>query len=166
MNRKHSIIVSNEESGQRLDQFLTTHFPNHSRNSIQLRISNERISVNGKPVKPKYIIRETDRIEVESYDNQPLTLEPDPKVRFSVIFEDEHILVINKPSNLVVHPGSGTPSGTLVHGLLNYDYDCFSRLVGRNLWILTSRERAKIKPTEYGIRNKTTLRPNLLSIKL
>jgi len=102
----------------RLDLFLKARLPEFSRAQIQKAIKEGQVLVNGHRARPGQKLKAGDRVGVrlapqvteERLEPQPLPLE--------IIYEDEHIVVINKPAGLVVHPGAGVKSGTLVHGLL------------------------------------------------
>lgn len=102
----------------RLDIFLKGRLPELSRAQVQKAIREGRVLVNGGKARPGQRLKEGDRIEL--YLPEPRLedgLEPEP-VDFHLIYEDEHIVVLDKPSGLVVHPGAGVRRGTLVHGLL------------------------------------------------
>ncbi|MBM9616063.1 RluA family pseudouridine synthase [Desulfobulbus rhabdoformis] len=113
-------MVAASEAGLRLDRFLTSNFPEHSRSSLNKLIASADVRVNEQTVKAGYRLREGDSVCIEFpvLKDEPLSPE---KIDFPVLFEDEHLLVISKPPGLVVHPACGHQSGTLVHGLL---YHC------------------------------------------
>lgn len=100
----------------RLDAFLATQIEGWSRSRLQALIENEDVLVNDKSVKPSYKIREGDEIEVELVDAPSTIFEPED-IPLDIIFEDEHLAVINKPAGMVVHPGAGVPSGTLANAI-------------------------------------------------
>ncbi|MCX8160876.1 MAG: RluA family pseudouridine synthase [Candidatus Saccharicenans sp.] len=102
----------------RLDLFLKNRLPELSRAQIQKAIKDGLVLVNGRKARPGQKVKEGEAIElrlVESVTED--RLEPEP-VSFHIIYEDEHIVVVDKPPGLVVHPGAGVKRGTLVHGLL------------------------------------------------
>ena len=103
--------------GQRLDHFLVEVLPDVSRSRISSLIRHEFIEVNGAPSKAANRLREGDAIRVALPPPEPVDIIPE-KVDFSVLYEDEDLLVIAKPPGVVVHPASGHKKGTLVHGLL------------------------------------------------
>ena len=106
------------EAGWRLDHFLATRFPEYSRSFFLKCIQKHHIQVNGLPVaKAGLRLRGGDILEVTLPPPEPSALTPEP-VTFDIVFEDDHLLLINKAPGLVVHPGSGHNSGTLAHGLL------------------------------------------------
>lgn len=108
-----------ELAGKRLDQALAHVFPNYSRSRLQQWIRQGQLKVNDAPARPRDIIRGGERVvlfaEVEAeviWQAQPLPL--------NTIYEDEAVIVVNKPAGLVVHPAVGNRDGTLVNALLNY----------------------------------------------
>ena len=111
--------------GGRLDQVLADMIPEHSRNRMQQWIKAGRVDVEGRTViEPKHkvyggeqLIIRIDRTQTEAEAGQ---FQPEA-MDLNIIFEDEHILVINKPPGLVVHPAAGNWHGTLLNGLLAYD---------------------------------------------
>ncbi len=92
--------------------------PEVSRATVQRWISEGRVKVDGKICRPKQLVRAGARLEVEPSEPPPSAAVPDPNVEFSVLHEDQHLIVVDKPAGLVVHPARGHASGTLVNGLL------------------------------------------------
>ena len=115
----HRFIVGHNHRQQRLDVFLADSLDaaNLSRSRIKNLIESAEVLVNGSPVKTSYRLREEDQIEVSIPAPAPTELRAEA-VEFGILHEDEDLLVISKPPGLVVHPGCGHQSGTLVHGLL------------------------------------------------
>lgn len=111
------LTAENNVAGLRLDHFLTSKFPDHSRSSLNKLISSGHVLVNGQHVKPGHRLRQDDAIFVVFPPPPPHFLVPEP-VDFTVLHEDEQILVVSKPAGVVVHPAGGHHCGTLVHGLL------------------------------------------------
>ena len=111
-----------DEVRQRLDHFLLHKFPEHSRSALHRLIDSADALVNGQAVKPGFRLHPDDVVTVTFPPPPPSELIPE-LVDFSVLFEDEHLMVIDKPPGLVVHPASGHASGTLVHGLLHHCRD-------------------------------------------
>ncbi|QER41388.1 RluA family pseudouridine synthase [Thermodesulfobacterium sp. TA1] len=109
--------VEELEVGKRLDLFLKEKLPDLSRSRLQELIEASLVQVNERVVKPSYKIKLQDLIRIKVPTPQPLELKP-KDVPFDIIYEDEHIAVINKPSGVVVHPAPGHQDDTLVHGLL------------------------------------------------
>ncbi len=104
-------------NNQRLDLFLKSRLMGFSRAQIQKAIEEGEILVNQQLSKSGYKVRKGDFIEIRIWKQPESQIKPEP-ISLEVIYEDEHILVINKPVGLVVHPGAGVRTGTLVHGLL------------------------------------------------
>ncbi len=107
-------------SGDRLDHYLAEQGICTSRSEAQKLIKDGFVNINGSKEKPSYKVHENDQIIIEFPPLKPTELKPH-KVDFEILHEDEDILVLNKPVNLVVHPGAGNYETSLVHGLL---YHC------------------------------------------
>lgn len=114
------ITISKGQEPLRIDKFLMTRIEGATRNKIQQGIDNEMVLVNDKPVKSNYRVRPDDRIVV--FDNRsPESSDIIPQdIPLNIHYEDDDILLINKPAGMVVHPGSGNPDGTLVNGVAYY----------------------------------------------
>ncbi len=113
------LIVPKDAARLRLDQFLARELPKFSRSRIQQLIRNEFVTLNGFSARPRDLVRTGDSVEMnepppEKIDNQPEAIPLD------VLYEDEDLIVINKPAGLVVHPGAGQREHTLVNALLHY----------------------------------------------
>ncbi|MBP7516685.1 MAG: RluA family pseudouridine synthase, partial [Desulfobulbus sp.] len=106
------------EVGQRLDHFLLDKYPDLSRSSLLKRIAAADVLVDGRPVKAGFRLRVEHSVTIAFPPPPPSELLPE-RVDFPVLFEDAHLLVINKPPGLVVHPACGHRQGILVHGLLH-----------------------------------------------
>ena len=132
MNREQDLryeyIASTDQEGVRLDQFLAGELQGQSRTYIQKLIREERAKVNGKKAKASLKIHVDDRIEMTLPPLKELSVEPE-KMYLDIIYEDQDVILVNKPKDLVVHPAPGRYSGTLVNGLL---YHCKDRLSGIN----------------------------------
>ncbi len=113
------IFATAERSGFRLDKFLCDHFKPKSRTYFQQLIENGFVLVNGILVKKRTLIEEGDEIEVCFQLTEELSLEPE-NIPLDILFEDEHILAINKPAGMVVHPAPGHWSNTFVNALLGH----------------------------------------------
>ena len=118
---QYKIIVDRKQSPVRIDKFLMSRIENATRNRIQNACKAGRVRVNGETIKSNYKIRPKDEIKVylehEPYGGQGVKPEPIP---LNIVYEDDYLLVINKQAGLVVHPGVGNWSGTLVNGLVHY----------------------------------------------
>ena len=111
-------IVSNVEN-VRIDKYLSDN-TEYSREFIQKLIENNLILVNDKKVKASYKVEINDKIIINDEDfKEECDIVP-TKMDLDIVYEDEYVMVINKPSGLVVHPGSGNYTNTLVNGLIYY----------------------------------------------
>jgi 23S rRNA pseudouridine1911/1915/1917 synthase len=108
------------EEGMRLDRFLIGRFPHYSRSYFQSLIEQRLVLVNGELIKKGAKLVVDDEIEVEFAVTSQMTLVAEP-IPLDIIYEDEHLLAINKPAGMVVHPAVGNWTGTFVHALL---YHC------------------------------------------
>ena len=115
-----------ENSGQRLDAFLTCVDGIESRNAAQRLIEQEMVLLGGKPLKKKYTVTCGDIFCITLPEPEITELVPE-NIPLDVRYEDDDVIVINKPKNMVVHPAAGHPSGTLVNALM---YHCGSSLSG------------------------------------
>ncbi len=117
----HRLVVDKGQTPLRIDKFLMDRLSNMSRNKIQNAAKSDYIFVNEVPVKANYKVRPGDEIVI-SLPFQPKEYDyllPED-IPLDVRYEDDHILVINKPAGLVVHPGVGNPTGTLVNALVHH----------------------------------------------
>jgi 23S rRNA pseudouridine1911/1915/1917 synthase len=110
----------NEEAGTRLDEALVSWNVANSRSKVQSLIKDGKVLVNNKLEKCHYVLRTGDIVKYEIYTEKPLTVEKE-NIPLNIVYEDDDLLVINKPAGLVVHPGNGHYSGTLVNGLLYHE---------------------------------------------
>jgi 23S rRNA pseudouridine1911/1915/1917 synthase len=113
------IVVASSDAGQRLDLFLATQLERLSRTRIQTLIQSGHILLNGKICRARQIIREGDNVLVSEPEPEPVVLRPEA-LTVPILFEDEHLLVVNKPAGMTVHPAAGIQSGTLVNALLHH----------------------------------------------
>lgn len=112
-----TLVVDKGQEPLRIDKFILSKVVNTSRNKIQLAIDEGMVLVNGKPTRSNYKVKAFDSIIFYS-DNSPENYDIVPeKMDLNIVFEDEHVLVINKPAGVVVHPGSGNWTGTLINGV-------------------------------------------------
>ena len=109
-------------SGSRLDYVVAQIFPEHSRNHIKNWILLGALTMDGKSVKPSTILKGGELIELYIEEQENKLNEPED-IPLSIVWEDESILVIDKPHGLVVHPGAGNKKGTVLNALLNYEKD-------------------------------------------
>ena len=114
----HKIIADKGQEVLRIDKFLLDRLPNTSRNKIQTAAKNGTIRVGGKPVKSNYKVKPNDEISIVlPYPVREIELIPQD-IPLDIHYEDDTVIVVNKPSNMVVHPGYGNYSGTLVNALV------------------------------------------------
>ena len=114
---QHKLAIEEQFSGYRLDQALSQMMPDYSRSRIQDWIKSGFITLNDKIVKPREKVYLGDRLNLDIPETTKTFDSPEP-IEFDVLYEDEHLFVINKPAGLVVHPAAGHQTGTLVNGLL------------------------------------------------
>jgi len=113
--------VSPNNASKRIDQYLSNLLP-MSRTAVQRLLKLNLITVNSEPVKANYKTRPDDEIRIEIPGPTPVPLAPEA-ISLDIIYEDEHLLIVNKPSGMVVHPSPGHNSGTLVNALLHHCKD-------------------------------------------
>ncbi len=121
-DRKIEILIEASQQPTRIDRFLSTLAEIGSRSRADHLISDQRVSLNGKLTKSSQLIKPGDRIEISLPVEKKRTLEP-YDFPLDIKYEDSHLLVINKPPGLVVHPAAGHESDTLVNALLNHTRD-------------------------------------------
>ena len=114
-----SHTIPPELSDRRLDQAAASLMPGHSRSRLQGWIKSGALTVNGKVCKPRDKVMLDDRLELDAEPEAQVTWEAE-SIELDVVYEDDHLLVINKPAGLVVHPAAGHAAGTLVNALLHY----------------------------------------------
>jgi 23S rRNA pseudouridine1911/1915/1917 synthase len=108
--------VINDTTG-RLDKIISELDPSISRSRAKNLIDNGHILVNGTVEKPKYKVKQNDRISIEDAKPQPIDLVPE-NIPLDIVYEDDDVIVVNKPQGMVVHPSPGHPDHTLVNALL------------------------------------------------
>ena len=112
--------VPDELAGRRLDQVLAELFDDYSRSRLQKWVKSGKVTVNGRQVAVKEKVAAGDRIALHP-EEVPVIEDAAENIALDIIYEDAHLIVINKPAGLVVHPAAGNPSGTLLNGLLHHD---------------------------------------------
>ena len=123
------MILTADLSGERLDGFLSRALPDLSRSAAQKLLEQGRVLRNGKPGKKNDRLEAGDEISVTLPEPKPLDV-PATKMELDIVYEDEDVLVINKPKGLVVHPAAGHQEDTLVNGLLYAKGDSLSGING------------------------------------
>ena len=122
------LTVESRAHGWRLDHYLCRLFPNYSRGLFQSAINQESVLVNGLAVKPSRRLRVNDRVSVKLPEQADSNLPPED-IPLDVLHEDESLIVLNKPPDMIVHPGKGNYRGTLA-GALQFHFDQLSDLAG------------------------------------
>jgi 23S rRNA pseudouridine1911/1915/1917 synthase len=112
-------IIPPHLAGMRLDQALAALFPGYSRARLQRWIKEGHVQVDGQPLRPKDVVYGGERVDLAVVLADETQWQPQA-LPLDIVYEDEAILVINKPPGLVVHPGAGNPEGTLSNALLHY----------------------------------------------
>ena len=110
------LIIDDLTEEKRLDMYLAEYLQDFSRSKLQGEIKKGNVLVNSKETKPSYIIKSGDIIEVNIQDNK-IVIEPE-NIPLDIVYEDENMLVVNKPSGMLTHPTNIETRGTLVNGLL------------------------------------------------
>ncbi|MCR5324771.1 MAG: RluA family pseudouridine synthase [Lachnospiraceae bacterium] len=128
MAKEVTLIPDENTEGIRLDKFIATQYDELSRSYIQKLLTDGLISVNEKTVKASYSVTEGDVIKMTVPDSVIPDIEPE-NIPLDIIYEDNNIIIVNKPKNMVVHPAAGNYSGTLVNALM---YHCRDNLSGIN----------------------------------
>ena len=122
-------VVSNEHVGERVDKALPLIHSDFSRNSVQQLISDGLVLVNGAPCNKKTSLKSGDVISVQVPDPVTLSVEAED-IPLDIVYEDDHLLVVNKPKGMVVHPAAGNYNGTLVNALIHHCGDSLSGING------------------------------------
>ncbi len=113
---KLAITIDKGQEPLRIDKFLMSRMEGATRNKIQQAIDNEMVLVNDKPVKSNYKVKPYDAIVVFDNRNPESSDIIAQDIPLAIGYEDDDIMIVNKPAGMVVHPGSGNPSGTLING--------------------------------------------------
>ena len=112
------MIISEENVGKRIDKYLSENL-DYSRTIIQKMIDNENIKVNDKKTKASYKLELNDKIIVDDNFKEETDILPE-NIKLDIVYEDNDLMIINKPSGMVVHPGNGNQEHTLVNALMGY----------------------------------------------
>jgi len=114
-----TLFVDEQEAGWRLDAIIASRLSDCSRSSASDLIRKGHVRVQGAPKKPGYRVKTGDKINGRIPPPEPVKFKPEP-ITLHILYEDSHLIVVNKPAGLVVHPAPGHPTGTLVNGLLHH----------------------------------------------
>jgi len=112
-------VVSENDAKLRLDQFLAKRLPNYSRSRLQQLIRGGLVRLNEQSTRPRQIVRGGDRIDLTEPPLEKIDIRPEP-IPLEILFEDDDLIVINKPAGLTVHPGAGQREHTVVNALLSH----------------------------------------------
>lgn len=121
----NKFLVSDRDSGERIDKFLAGRMPEISRSQVHKMIESDLVSINGRPVKKNYRLAGGDLLVAELLEEEEMPAPQPEDIALDILYEDDYILVVNKPAGMVVHPSQGHSDGTLVNALLSH--------CGRNL---------------------------------
>ena len=123
---QREFVVEQETAGQRIDRFLSGEDTGLSRSALQALVADGHVLCNGRLVAKSLKLKAGDTILLEIPDAKPIEAVPQD-IPLEIVYEDEHLLVVNKPKGMVVHPAPGNPDGTMVNALL---WHCAGRLSG------------------------------------
>lgn len=162
--------IEEEYKNTRLDKIISNLENNLSRTSIQRMIEKGNILVNGNRIKISYKANIGDIVTIEEEKPEEINIKPE-EIPLDIIYEDEDILIINKPKGMVVHPGNGNPDGTLVNAVMSICHDSLSGIGGKirpgivhridkdtsGLVIIAKNDKAHINISEQ-IKNREVLK--------
>jgi 23S rRNA pseudouridine1911/1915/1917 synthase len=117
---RHEATVPLSAAGWRFDRALAEMFPEYSRSRLAAWIKAGAATLDGAPVPPRHLLRGGEQVRLEAELEVEVELAPED-IALAVLHEDAHVLVLNKPAGLVVHPGAGNAAGTLLNALLHHD---------------------------------------------
>lgn len=119
MERNYTFTVPEVKTKQRIDKYISNFIENASRTKVKKAIDLGYVTVNGDPVKSNYIVKPEDEIEIELEYPEKQDILPED-IPLEIVFEDEYLMIINKPAGMVVHPAYKNYTGTLVNAILYY----------------------------------------------
>jgi 23S rRNA pseudouridine1911/1915/1917 synthase len=114
------LVIPDEMRGRRLDQALAELVPDYSRSRLQQWIRSGQVTMDGHPAQARAKVTGGESVRIDAEIVAQTVSEPEP-IPLDLVYEDEALLVVNKPAGLVVHPAAGNPAGTLLNALLKYD---------------------------------------------
>lgn len=129
MSLSHTIKPDENEIGERIDKVLSRHFEEYTRSFLQKMFDTSNVSINGKPSKPAYKIKAGDIIDLSIPEPETVNIAAE-NIPLDIVYEDDDIVIINKPKNMVVHPAPGHYTGTLVNALMYHFGDELSTING------------------------------------
>jgi len=119
MAQQLQLSYPQEGSGERLDTFLVENLPELSRSQVKKLIASKQILLDGNPAKASYKLKGGEQIQVQLPDPEPVEAVPEA-IPLTILYEDSHLVVVDKAAGMVVHPAAGHARGTLVNALLHY----------------------------------------------
>ena len=125
----NTIVIIAQESADRIDALLAQNVPGLTRSAAQRLLDAGAVSVDGRTVKKNYKCSAGERIELSLPETQETELSPQD-IPLDIVYEDEDVVVVNKPRGMVVHPAPGHPDGTLVNALMHHCGDSLSGVGG------------------------------------
>ncbi len=117
---RHAAEVPLAAAGRRFDQALAEMFPDYSRSRLSGWIKSGAVTLDGAQAPPRHLLRGGEQVLLQVELETEVTSAPEA-IALDIVHEDDHLLVLNKPAGLVVHPGAGNPAGTLMNALLHHD---------------------------------------------
>jgi 23S rRNA pseudouridine1911/1915/1917 synthase len=117
---RHEAVVPLSAAGRRFDQALAEMFPDYSRSRLTAWVKAGAVTLDGVPAAPRQLLRGGEQVRLEVELETEVTSAPEA-IELDIVYEDPHLLVLNKPAGLVVHPGAGNPAGTVLNALLHHD---------------------------------------------
>jgi 23S rRNA pseudouridine1911/1915/1917 synthase len=117
---RHEAVVPLTAAGRRFDQALAEMFPDYSRSRLSGWIKSGAVTLDGAQAPPRQLLRGGEQVLLQVQLENEVSSTPEA-IALDIVHEDEHLLVLNKPAGLVVHPGAGNPAGTLLNALLHHD---------------------------------------------
>ncbi len=130
-NKSLTLTATPTDSGKRLDSFIHERLPEYSRSRLQTWIKQDRVQVNAEPARSSHLVRAGDSITLTPADLAPLQAEPE-ELPLKILYQDDDVVVVDKPAGMVVHAGAGHSRGTLVNALLHH-FGTLSSLSGDDL---------------------------------
>ena len=124
-----TLQVNPEDAGERLDAWLAGQLPDVTRSAVARLCGEGQVAAGGKPLAKNYRLTGAETVEVTLPDPEPTDIRPQD-IPLDIVYEDDDVIVVNKPKGLVVHPAPGHPDGTLVNALLHHCGDSLSGIGG------------------------------------
>lgn len=121
--------IEKNDAGIRIDKYLSDKLPEYSRSFIQKLIKENQLNVNDKAIKSNYKLRQGDIVKIIIPETEELTIQPE-NIPLDILYEDDDVLLVNKPQGMVVHPAPGHYTGTLVNALMYHCKDNLSKING------------------------------------